>query len=384
MIDTNFIVKTLTELVKINSVNPGLSKDGPGEEEIGVYIDQILKSMDIESELSLLAPNRVNVTGILKGSGGGKSLMINAHMDTVGVEKMNEPFSGRIENGQLYGRGAYDMKGSIAAMLGMANAIRKNRLKYKGDIVLTFVADEEYESIGTQEIVKYYQTDAAIVTEPTGLDVCIGHRGFGIYEITTRGKTAHGGRHQEGIDANVKMGLMLAEIDKLAKRLPQEKNHPLCGQASMHVPLVRGGKSLFIYSNECTATIERRTLPGEREVDVLQDLQNIIDELSEQDAHFDAVMKPLIWRAPYEVSREALIVETVRKCASSVLGSQPRFIGHTWWEDSAIIGKNGIDTVIIGPKGGGIHQEVEWVDIQSVVDLASILLHTGQAFCNME
>jgi len=383
MIDTNFVTNTLADLVKINSVNPDLSKDGAGEEEIAVYIDGIMKSLDIDSHLSVLKAGRVNVTGILKGSGEGNSLMINAHTDTVGVDSMDEPFSARIENGKLYGRGAYDMKGSVAAILGMAKSIRENNVEHNGDIILTFVADEEFESIGTQEIVKQYKTDAAIVAEPTDLDVCVAHRGFGIYEIKTRGKIAHGGRHQEGIDANTKMGALLVEIEKLAKRLPDEKKHPLCGQASMHVPLIKGGQSLFIYSGECTINVERRTLPGEREVDVIQDLQNIIDALYEKDKDFSAEIKPLIWRAPYEVSNDAVIVKTVKKSAESVLGYQPSFIGHTWWEDSAILGKAGIDTVIIGPKGGGIHQEVEWVEIKSVVDLSAILLETAHSFCEV-
>ncbi len=381
MIDKNFTSNTLADLVKINSVNPDLSKDGAGEEEIALYIDGILKSIDVESHVSVLKPGRVNVTGTLKGTGGGTSLMINAHTDTVGVEHMDEPFSARIENGKLYGRGSYDMKGSIAAMLAMAKAIRENKIEHTGDIVLTFVADEEYESIGTQEVIKQYKTDAAIVTEPTDLDVCVAHRGFGIYEIKTKGKIAHGGRHQEGIDANTKMGTLLVELEKLADRLPDEKHHALCGQASMHVPLIKGGQSLFIYSGECTINAERRTLPGEREVEVLQDLQNIIDMLSERDKDFNAEIKPLIWRAPYEVSRDAAIVKKLSQCAAKVLGCQPAYIGHTWWEDSAIIGKTGTDTVIIGPKGGGIHQEVEWVEIQSVIDLATILLKTADDYC---
>ncbi len=381
MIDETFTIAALTDLVKINSVNPGLDKTGRGEEEIGLYIDRLLKSFGIESELTLLAPKRVNVTGRIKGTGKGKSLLLNAHMDTVGVEGMSEPFSGSIKDGKLYGRGAYDMKGSIAAMLGMAKSIQDNNIELSGDVILTFVADEEYESIGTREMVKYHKADAAIVTEPTDLDICIGHRGFGIYEITSRGRIAHGGRHQEGIDANTKMGLLLVELDKLAQQLPDEKSHPLCGQASLHVPLIQGGQSLFIYSGECTIHVERRTLPGEIEMNVLEELQTIIDKLTEQDKNFHATIKPLLWRAPYEISKSTPIVITVHESAAGVLNYQPAYIGHSWWEDSAIIGKAGIDTVIIGPKGGGIHQETEWVAIDSVVQLSKILLEAAIKYC---
>lgn len=381
MIDENFIIETLTDLVRINSVNPDLDKEGAGEEEIGLYIDRVFKSFQIESEIKLLSPKRVNVIGTLKGSGGGKSLMINAHLDTVGVTGMNEPFSARIEDGKLYGRGAYDMKGSIAAMIGTAKALKNDSMDLKGDVIFTFVADEEYESIGTQELIKHNKTDAAIVTEPTDLDVCIGHRGFGIFEITTKGKIAHGGRHQEGIDANTKMGLLLAELDKLSKQPPKEKIHPLCGQASLHVPIIQGGQSLFIYSGECTVKVERRTLPGETENNVLYELQKLVDTISKQDGDFQARIQPLLWRDPYEVSRDAPIVRLLTQAVTEVLGNQPSYVGHSWWEDSAIIGKAGIDTVIIGPKGGGIHQEVEWVEIQSVIGLSKILLETVRHYC---
>jgi len=119
------------------------------------------------------------------------------------------------------------MKGSIAAILGAAKALKENNIKLKGDLILSFVADEEHESIGAQALVKKVSVDAAIVTEPTDLDLCLAHRGFGIFKISTEGKTAHGGWHKQGIDANMHMGLLLAELHNLAARLPQEKSHPL-------------------------------------------------------------------------------------------------------------------------------------------------------------
>ena len=299
--------------------------------------------------------------------------MLNAHMDTVGVTGMADPFSGKIRDGKLYGRGSYDMKGSIAGILGVAKAIRDQKQQPDGDLILSFVADEEYESIGAQALVKKLKPDAAIVTEPTDLDICLAHRGFGIYKITTSGKTAHGGQHRSGVDANIKMGLLLAKLDRLAKKLPEENRHPLCGEASLHIPLIQGGKSLFIYSNECTIHVERRTLPGETASGIASDFSSIIEELHQKDPDFQAALEQLIWRAPYEVDQNAPIVSEVRKAASTGPGDQPAFIGHTWWEDSAIFGEAGIETVIIGPKGGGIHEEVEWVDVDSVTDLAGIL-----------
>lgn len=381
MIDKNFTINTLQKLVQINSVNPGLEKSGPGEVEIGRFIYNLLQDLGIEAIIDEPAAGRINVTGILPGSGDGKSLMLNAHMDTVGVTGMNDPFSGKIANGKLYGRGSYDMKGGIAAILSAAKVIKEQNRILKGDLFLTFVADEEFASIGAHELVKKLKTDAAIVTEPTGLQVCLAHRGFGVYKITTYGKTAHGGRHKLGIDANTKMGFLLAELDKLSKTLPNENKHPLCGEASIHVPLIHGGKSLFIYSNQCTIHAERRTLPGETALKVENELQKIILKLENDDPHFRAEIERVIWRSPYEIDKDAPIVKEVVRAGSEVAGTIPGFIGHTWWEDSAVFGEAGIPSVIIGPKGAGIHEEVEWVDIGSVINLADILTISAMGYC---
>ena len=382
MIDEQFLVETLTELVKINSVNPDLDPDGAGEEELGLYINDLLASLGIKTTITRLGPKRINVIGRLEGNGKGKSLMLNAHMDTVGVKGMKNPFSAAVKKGKLYGRGSYDMKGSMAAILATAKSIKEHHIDLAGDVVLAFVADEEFESLGTQELIKEYKTDGAIVTEPTELDICLAHRGFGVYEITTKGKTAHGGNHREGIDANSKMGLLLAELENLSEKLLQETAHPLLDSASLHVPLIRGGQSLFIYSEECTINVERRTLPGEKESDVLSELKDIIDMITNRNEHFKATIKPIIWRDPYEISARAPITTTLLKSATEVLGYRPSYIGHPWWEDSGLIGEHGTETVIMGPKGGGIHEKTEWVDLQSLTDLSNILLQTAITYCS--
>lgn len=373
MIDKDFTIDTLKRLVQINSVNPSLEEGGAGEAEIGNFIYSLLQSLDIEARVEELAPGRVNVTGFLKGQGNGPSLMLNAHMDTVGVAGMEQPFTAEIKDGRLYGRGAYDMKGSIAAILGAAKAIKAREADLKGGLVLSFVADEEYDSMGARAVAGKYKTDAAIVTEPTGLHPCLAHRGFGVFRIKTGGRTAHGGNHHLGIDANMKMGLLLAELHAFSSELSAREPHPLCGQASLHVPLVEGGRSLFIYSEECRIMVERRTLPGESEESVAAELQQLLDMLRKKEPDFKATLEMVLWGSPYEVASSARIVKEVLQAGAAVKGFQPAFIGHTWWEDSAIFGEAGMETVILGPKGGGIHEEVEWVEVDSVVDLAEVL-----------
>lgn len=377
MVNTNFVTNALVDLVKINSVNPSLEKGGPGEVEIANYIHKVLSSLGFITTIDTVASNRINIIAVRKGSGSGKSLMLNAHMDTVGVKGMENPFGATIKEGKLFGRGAYDMKGSIASMLGVAKAISEHRINLSGDLKLTFVADEEYESIGTGKLVKNITADACIVTEPTDLKICLGHRGFGVYEITTYGKIAHGGLHREGIDANIKMGKVLCALNQLSKEITSSRKHQLCGEASLHVPLINGGQSLFIYADHCTIQVERRTIPGEMEPTVFKELKNILDTLHEQDKTFKATIKQVIWRNPYEISKDAAIVKSLSESIFNI----PEYIGHTWWEDSGLFGEAGIPTVIVGPKGGGIHQLEEWVELDSVFDLSKILLQTAVNFC---
>lgn len=382
MADSSYIIRTLQKLVRINSVNPSLEGSGPGEKEIGLFIAEELDKAGITPEIDELAPRRINITGIIPGSGNGKSLILNAHTDTVGVAGMDDPFSGQIKDGNLYGRGSYDMKGSIAAILDTGKRLNRNPKRLRGDVILSFVADEEFESIGAKKFVQTYKADAAIVTEPTDLQICLAHRGFGVYKAETKGKTAHGGNHRLGTDANMKMGLLLEELEKHARKLPGQKQHPLCGEASLHIPLIKGGNSLFIYSDTCTIHIERRTLPGETKEQVTRELLAIIQKLEKKDPDFRASLECIIWRDPYETAPDTPIEKKLRHAFTSVLGRKPAFIGHTWWEDSAIFGQSGIETVIAGPKGKGIHETAEWVEIDSVMYLSDILYHTSVRFCS--
>jgi acetylornithine deacetylase len=228
-IDQEFLTQTLQRLVQINSINPGLVPGNPGELEIGSYIADVLRTLGLEPQIREIKPERVNVVATLKGSGGGRRLMLNGHMDTVGVQGMERPFSGEIKDGRVYGRGAQDMKGSLAGMLAVFKALGDAEIRLKGDLVFAAVADEEYSSIGTEALVQTAKTDAAIVTEPTGLDICLAHKGFGLFEFETMGRAAHGSSHQDGIDANIHMGRILKELDKLSQILLKSPAHPLLG-----------------------------------------------------------------------------------------------------------------------------------------------------------
>ncbi|MCA9951572.1 MAG: M20/M25/M40 family metallo-hydrolase, partial [Anaerolineales bacterium] len=323
-----------------------------------------------------------NVIGILRGGGSGRSLLINGHMDTVGVDGMADPFSGEIRDGKLYGRGAQDMKASLAAMLGAAKALVDNNNRPAGDLILAFVVDEEMLSIGTADLVKHVRADAAIVTEPTDLTICRAHRGFIWYEIETVGRAAHGSRYLEGIDANMHMGRFLADLDRLEKELRQRPPHPLAGPPSLHASKIQGGSEISVYAANCLLQIERRTIPGETVPQATAELQAIIDRLAAEDPTFKATLKATFDRDPFEISSNAPVVQSLERVTSTHLGHAPQHSGQTFWTDAALLAGAGIDTVLIGPIGAGLHSAEEWVDLQSVYALTAILADTAVDFCN--
>lgn len=383
-VDRDYLVETLTKLVNIDSVNPTLAPGGAGEAEVAAYVATQLQDMGLDVATHEPEPGRVSVVGTLRGSGNGRSLMLNAHTDTVGVEGMDNPFVPEIRDGKLYGRGAYDMKGSVAASMTAAKALVDADISLDGNLLIAAVADEEYASIGTADIIDRYDVDGAIVTEPTELNLCLAHKGFTWLEVETVGRAAHGSRFDEGIDANIRMGRFLSELDKLEQELRAREGHPLVGPPSLHAATIHGGTELSMYAASCKLQIERRTIPGETEEQVVEELQAIIDKLAVADPTFKAALEAQFVREAFDVSPNAEIVKAIAGAASDVLAGTPEFIGETPWMDSALLSSAGVETVVMGPIGVGAHAKVEWVEIDSLVKLADILARTAIHYCNRQ
>jgi acetylornithine deacetylase len=382
-INQPYLTKLTQELIQINSINPSLTPDGKGEAEIAAHVAKELKELGLDVTVSEIAPGRVNVVGTLKGSGGGKSLLLNAHLDTVGVEGMSiDPFGGELKEGRMYGRGAQDMKGSLAAMIAAAKAIVEAGIRLRGDLLITGVADEEHSSLGTEALVKEFKADGAIVTEPTDMHICRAHRGFIWFEVETIGRAAHGSRYNEGIDANMRMGRFLAELEKLEQELLHRQPHELAGPPSLHAALIQGGTEISKYAERCKLTIERRTVPGETVEAATAELQEIIDRLAEQDSSFKATVKATFWREPFEVESDVEIVRIIDKVLNERLGHHPEHTGQTFWTDAALLAEAGMETVLLGPTGYGLHSAEEWVEMKSVVDLAHVLAETAIQYCS--
>ena len=370
------VAELAAQLVAIESINPDVVPEGSGEAAIARFVAEWCDRAGLETSLTELAPGRANVIAIARGTGGGGSLMLNAHMDTVGVAGMEGPFAPRLENGRLYGRGAYDMKGSLAAcMVVTAEAKRRG---FRGDVVLTAVADEEFASIGTEAVAASLSADAAIVTEPTEMQVAVAHRGFVHVEIETRGRAAHGSMPELGIDAISKMGRVLVGIEELDRQLRATPTHAHLGSGSVHASLIEGGQEYSSYPARCVVQAERRTIPGETVQTVERELAEIVEPASERDADFAAEIRILASREPFEVPESESIAELVHRHASDVLRAEPPFVGVPFWADSALLAEVGIPTVLFGPSGEGAHGEVEWVDVTSLEQCVEIYTRVAE------
>jgi acetylornithine deacetylase len=380
-IDREYVRETLVRLVQINSVNPSLVAGAPGESEIAGFIAASLAALNLETEIFEPEPGRLSVVARLAGSGGGRSLMLNAHCDTVDVAGMAEPFSGAIRDGRLYGRGAFDMKGSLAACMAAMKALVDSKARLRGDVLVAAVADEEYGSLGTSDLIQHLKVDGAIVTEPTALDVCLAHKGYLWIEVGIEGRAAHGSKFDLGIDANMKMGAFLHELAILERELRARPPHPLVGPPSLHAAMLSGGSGLSTYAAQATVKIERRTIPGETEVQAVGEIQRIVDRLGESDRDFRATVRAFFVRDPFEVAPGAAIVKAVHAAAENVLGRRPAHIGDTPWMDAALLQAAGVETVVFGATGAGAHAEVEWVALESVEKLAEILAEAALDYC---
>ena len=373
------IAELLASLVAIDSVNPDLVPGGAGERRISQHVAGWLRAAGLEVDLLDDPPGRPSVVGIARGSGRGRSLMLNAHLDTVGTAGMDAPFLPRQEAGRLYGRGSCDTKAGLAACLLTAREAAAQG--WPGDLLIAAVADEEYASQGTEAVLRRYRADAAAVIEPTQLGLCVAHKGFVLLEVEAHGRAAHGSRPDLGVDAIAKMGAFLVQLAAHDQRLRQGNGHALLGTGSAHASLIRGGQEFSSYPARCTLGLERRTIPGEGRESVEEEMAALIERVRRSDADFAAERRTVLAREPFEVKPDAAIVRLLRHKASGILGHDPAVTGQGGWMDSALMANAGIETVVFGPSGEGMHAETEWVDLESVRQCAEILYAAAAEWC---
>lgn len=380
-VDFDRMVRTLGELVRINSINPAFSGGTTDERQVAAYVRDAMEALGMETAVHEPEPGRASVVGRLRGTGGGRSLMLYAHHDTVGIEGMPDPWSAEVRDGRMYGRGAYDMKCGLAASLAAVRAIVDSGARLAGDLMIVSVADEEEASAGMAEVLRHHTADAAVVTEPTELAMVVAHKGFCWMEVETEGRAAHGSRWEEGIDANLRMGRVLAGLEALGASLVASEPHPVVGPPSLHAAMLQGGTGWSTYAAKCVLRIERRTVPGETEAQVVGQVRRILDALAAEDPVFRASVRPALTRPAWEAHPGSAITDVVSRAAEAVLGRAPERIGAPFWMDTALLGAAGIDAIVFGPHGEGAHAAVEWVDLESVRRTAEVLARAAVAFC---
>jgi acetylornithine deacetylase len=373
-------ITLLRDLVAIDSVNPSLVPGAAGEGAIAQTIAAELRRIGLDVELQDAAPGRPNVVGVVEGRARGRSMMFCGHVDTVGVDGMQAPFDPVERNGRLYGRGAQDMKGGLAAMIDAARVLAESGLP-SGRLVVAAVIDEEYASLGADALVTRLRADAAVVTEPTDLQIAIGHKGFAWSEIRTRGRAAHGSRPRDGRDAIVRMGRVLTSLEALDRTLQSVPPHPLLGTASLHASTIGGGRELSSYPDLCTLKFERRTLPGETDAVLSREIDTLLAQLRAADPEFDASATPLFSRPAYELAADHELPQMLLQARCEVLTSPPQpFVGMSFWTDAAVLGGAGVPSVLFGPGGAGLHSIEEYVNVEDVLACRDALVALARAW----
>lgn len=368
-------------LVACDSRNPSLAADGPGEGAAAHTLAETLRDWGFAVDLLDALPGRPNVIARIGGGQGGRSLILNGHLDTVGVEGMTHPPFEPVErDGRLYGRGSADMKANVALMCAAAARAAKHGLG--GEVIITAVIDEEYGSAGTRAVIASGVTaHAAIVTEPSRLAIAPSHRGFAWLEVTVTGRAAHGSRYDIGVDAITHAAHLIAELDTYQRDVLATREHPLLGHASLHAGTISGGTGESIYPDRCTFTLERRTLPGESPTVFTEEVQAAIERVGARTPGFHAEITPGLTQAPNDVPLDHPLV-TELMAATALHGDPAPIEGLSCWTDAALLSAAGIPAICYGAGDISLaHAAEEYVPIAEITRATDVLESLIVAWC---
>lgn len=376
----------LAALVACDSTNPSLVAGGAGESAVARLVAELLEQAGLEVSLWEQAPGRLGVLGELKGSGRGRSLLLCSHLDVVGSEPSG--FEPEVRAGRLHGRGALDMKGGLAASLMAAGELAQRRLKGEplaGDLLVAGVIDEEWQSAGAIDLVERLKragrsVAGAILPEPTGLDVIVEHGGFAWWELVSSGVEAAGDDPEHGVDAIALAGRALTGLVELDEQLARAPAKPY-GRPCIHAATVAGGQQLSAYPRTCTVGIERCTVPGETAAAARAELEAMLERVAAIDPRASYQLRPIVERDAIVLDRDEPIVRELAAAAHARRGADSQVRGDMGWLDSGILTEAGIPCVAFGPSGDGEHTDHEWVELESVLDCAEVIVDAASRFC---
>ena len=376
------VTELLGAMVRIESVTPSLIPTGAGEGKVAEFIAEWLARAGADVEVVDAAPGRPNVLARLRGSGGGPTLCLNAHSDTVGYAGWpDEALVPRVDGDRMYGLGAADDKGGCAAAMLALAGIAESGARLRGDLLVACVADEEGRSIGTEHLVRQGGIDAAIVLEPQPThELVVEHQGFGWIDVITHGVAAHGCEPDTGVDAIVHLAEVITRLHRLDQDVFEQHPSLLNGRTVFHTGTVGGGTDYATYPNFAQVGIEVGTQPGERLADRVAEIEAIFADIARNERGFSGDVVIRLEREPFVAHGHERLQDVVVKAMTAVLGREPAITGMNGWTDAALLQAAGIPTLLLGSTGGNYHTAGEWASISELVRLTEILDLTARDY----
>ncbi|HJT77391.1 MAG TPA: M20 family metallopeptidase [Gemmataceae bacterium] len=368
--------RLLRDLVALPSVNPmGRAVDGPPyyEGRVGAYLEEFFRGLGVPCVRQPAAPGRDNVVARLDLPGARRTLMLEAHQDTVPTDNMTvEPFGARVEGDRLYGRGACDVKGGMAAMLAAFARVARERPAGAANVVMACTVDEEHTFLGVQRLVRDTRADMAVVAEPTRLQIVSAHKGVVRWHVTTPGRSCHSSAPEQGENAIYGMGRLLMRIEEYARRLSAGRSDPLLGVPTLSVGRIEGGSSVNTVPDHCRIEVDRRLIPGEEPEAALDDFRAWLRQEWRQDQPFTC-SAPTLKAPALGPDRSAELVARLGRAIDGVLGGH-RVTAVPYGTDASTIAAAGIPAVVFGPGDiAQAHTCDEWVSLAEVAQASEIL-----------
>ncbi|RWF88240.1 MAG: M20 family peptidase [Mesorhizobium sp.] len=365
-------VSLLKQLVKIESINPSASAQGSGEQKVAEFLEAFCRERNLPFEYQEVTDGRANFFTWVPGQEPDRRVLFISHMDTVPVDNWEaDPFSPDERDGRIYGRGSCDDKGPLAAMLMALSTLGER--KPRATIVLGASVDEEYRKKGARKIAQSgVSYEAAVVGEPTDLELVVAHKGSVRWQVEVEGVPAHSSKPHLGVNAITGMAKVILALDKINETLSQ-RVHPLVSPPTLTITLIEGGTELATVPPSCRVWIDRRLIPGERPADALQEVENILEGLRKGPDKINVRSLLPALEDPAPPSAEATKIAAVAAKACAEVAGTGQHRGVPYGTDASQLSLGGIPCVILGP--GSIdqaHTANEYVEIDQLTKAVEI------------
>ena len=388
LIDPREVIRTTEELIRIPSY-PGIPEQ---ETAVAGYIENRMTGAGINCHLEEVMDGRSNVIAVLPGTGGGKSLLLCGHTDTVPPYDMQDAMIPRREGDRIYGRGASDMKGSLASMLEAMIAIKRSGVRIKGDLIFAGVIDEEMRSHGAVDLIeKGISVNGAIVGEPSNSKLCIAHRGLEWFDFLFKGRTVHGGDQAKGINAISKAAHFINTVENELVPLLVKRVDPLLGSSTVNIGVIHGGTQLSTVPGECTVSIDRRFLPGEKYEKVCGEFKELLDRLAAEDPDFScemkitdvSVMKDGYVHMPLAGTTDNSFITLLREKIDEAYDQDTEISSFPGWSDAGVLSSYGkIPSVVFGPGTTTCcHSPLEYITVSDLTKACQAYVLIAAEFC---